>query len=229
MRRLAVSFLISVGGILLSVSSVWAANVPIHGTAELYNSNTVLDFSGHNSNVTIDSDSGVLSGYAWNGDLGWVAFGSTDNPDGPVSVDLSTGKVSGVALVLNTGEKLDFAAHNSAVTLNTESGKWSGYVFSTNLGWIHFDYPGVVLGTSWPTPTPTPTSTPTPTASPTKAASGTDKPTGISLPGTGAVVAGVAMVGYLLVGTGVGLRWPWRKRKYEFEVNVERTRGRGNA
>lgn len=124
---------------------VHAASVSVTGKAKVVNTdNSYLDFTGNkNSNVVIDNITGVFSGYAFSEDVGWVAFGTTDNAQGPVSVNLTTGVVSGKAKVLLTEKFLDFSNYNSNVIANISTGVFSGYVFSNDIGWLNFSDTGV--------------------------------------------------------------------------------------
>lgn len=160
MHRLVVGILFICIISLLSASTVMAASIQLEGSAEAYNSNGKLHFTDFNSSVSLDTDTGILSGYAWLDDLGWLAMGETDNEQGPVQINMDTGVVTGVAKVINTNTFLDFAASNSNVVMDILTGEFSGYVYDSNLGWIHFGYPGVQ--TSQPIPTPNPSPTPTP-------------------------------------------------------------------
>ncbi len=105
-----------------------------------------LDFTDYNSNVQINVGLGhsyTFSGYAFSEDLGWVAFGTTDNSAGPVALNTTTGAVTGKAKVLNTGAYFDFTDYNSNVTVNLSTGVFSGYVFSEDGAWFNFSSPGV--------------------------------------------------------------------------------------
>ncbi len=118
------------------------ANSSLGGTTK------TLDFTDYNSNVTVNAAPGGLytfSGYAFSEDLGWVAFGTTDNASGPVKLNTSTGAVTGKAKVLNTGAYIDFTDYNSNVTVNLSTGVFSGYVFSEDGGWFNFGSPGVTV------------------------------------------------------------------------------------
>jgi len=95
------------------------------------------------ANVTVDDTSGNFSGYAFLEDVGWVDFGSTDNPSGLVNLNLTSGAVTGKAYVLNTAAYLDFTDYNSNVTVTLATGVFSGYVFSEDAGWIDFSDTGV--------------------------------------------------------------------------------------
>lgn len=108
-----------------------ATSVGIGGSASMVNTGGLLNFTGFNSNVVVDKDTGSFSGYSWSSDLGWVNFTG-------VSVSLSTGSVTGSATVLNTGGLIDFTNFNSNVTINLETGQFSGFGWSADLGWINF-------------------------------------------------------------------------------------------
>jgi len=129
--------------LLTSSTSIHAATVSIAGKAKVLNTGAYLDFASYNSNVTVDSTTGVFAGYAFLEDLGWVAFGTSDNDQGPVNLNLSTGAITGKAKVLNMGNYLDFSGNNSNVTVALATGNFSGYVFSEDFGWINFADSGV--------------------------------------------------------------------------------------
>lgn len=125
-------------------SVVLAANVSVSGKAKVLNTgNSYLDFTNYNSNVVIDDQTGNFSGYAFLEDIGWVAFGTTDNVDGPVNVNLTTGAVTGSAKSLNTSADIDFTNYNSNVVVNLDTGSFSGFAFSEDVGWLDFSDTGV--------------------------------------------------------------------------------------
>ncbi len=97
-----------------------------------------FDSATHGANATINASSGRMGGYAWSDDFGWIYFGSgTDNPSGPVAVD-SSGVVSGKAKFLNAGY-IDFNASPDGANVTVSSlGQFSGYAWSSDLGWIDF-------------------------------------------------------------------------------------------
>lgn len=123
--------------------SAGSNTTPVTGKATILNSNSDLDFntSPYHSNVSINTDSFNFSGYAWSNDLGWVDFGTTDNSEGPVKLDISNGKITGKAKVLSTGNYIDFnpVPYNSNVKLDA-SGDFNGVVWSEDIGWIDFTY-----------------------------------------------------------------------------------------
>ncbi|OQB05294.1 MAG: Fibronectin type III domain protein [bacterium ADurb.Bin212] len=125
--------------------------ISVSGRATLVNSNGDFNFNSapYHSNVAIDNISKNFTGYAWSEDLGWVAFGSQDNSDGPVAVDQVSGKVSGKAKVLSTGSLINFnsSPYNSSVTISI-NGDFSGYAWSEDLGWVNFSgvkVPGITF------------------------------------------------------------------------------------
>lgn len=129
---------------LANSKNIFAANIPVSGKAKILNTNnSYLNFTLYNSNVAINDSTGVFSGYSWINDLGWVAFGTTDNDDGPVTLNLTNGAVTGKAKVLNTGDFLNFTTNNSNVTVELATGVFSGHVWSTDAGWIDFTNTGV--------------------------------------------------------------------------------------
>lgn len=131
---------------------VYAASFPVSGQALVENTGAYLDFDNYNSNVFINMTHAELSGYAYSEDLGWVAFGDDDNPDGAVTFDISddTGILSGRAYVLATGASIDFDDYDSQVSINLSNGTLSGYAFSEDIGWINFGSPGVVIDGEFP-------------------------------------------------------------------------------
>lgn len=123
---------------------VLAAAVSVTGKAKVANTdNSYLDFTSYNSNATVDNITGNFSGYAFLEDVGWVAFGTTDNSLGPVNVNLTSGAVTGKAKSLNTGAYVDFTNYSSNVTANITTGVFTGYVFSEDVGWLNFSDTGV--------------------------------------------------------------------------------------
>ncbi len=146
-RLILLCLLFLTGGFFLaSASPAFASIVKVTGKATAANTGAYLDFTNYNSNVTIDTNTGVFSGYAFSEDLGWVAFGSTDNPSGPVTLNLGNGVVSGKAYIMNSGEYLYFSNNNSNVRIDLQSGAFSGYVWSQDVGWYNFANPGVYMG-----------------------------------------------------------------------------------
>ena len=146
LKFFSVLFLLAFSAIFLLTNpgKVYAAGISVTGKAKVLNTNnSYLDFTNYNSNVTVDDGSGNFSGYAFLEDMGWVAFGTTDNSLGPVNLNLTTGAVTGKAKVLNTGAYLDFTNYNSNVTVALATGVFSGYVFSEDMGWIDFGDTGV--------------------------------------------------------------------------------------
>lgn len=146
LTRLVVAFLCAQFLVIPIFSTVpiahAAGSISISGRATITNSNGYLDFnaSPYNSNVTADKSTRVFSGYAWSEDVGWVAFGTTDNPDGPVSMNAGTGLLSGKARIMETGQDLDFNAspRGSNVVMNINTGQLSGYAWSDDIGWLNF-------------------------------------------------------------------------------------------
>jgi hypothetical protein len=101
-------------------------------TSEIYGANVVIsDPDPANSNIR------TISGYAWSQDLGWIEFTAGTTPG--VFVDYATGVVSGSAYVMNTGNILDFDNYGSNTVVDPTTGVFTGYVWSQDVGWIHFD------------------------------------------------------------------------------------------
>jgi len=97
---------------LVGATHVQATSIAITGTAKVVNTSAYLDFDSYSSNVTVDSVTGNFSGYAWLEDLGWVSFGTTDNTEGPVTMNMTSGAVTGKAEVVSTGALLDFTNYS---------------------------------------------------------------------------------------------------------------------
>lgn len=126
-----------------------AVAINLAGRAQIFNTNGYLNFTDYSANVTTSNIGCQFDGYAWSSDIGWVAFGATDNPDGPVTCNLTTGILSGKARVINDGSIIDFnsAPYHSNVRI-LSSGDFTGYAWSTALGWINFtgvSAPGISL------------------------------------------------------------------------------------
>lgn len=135
---------------LLVATKAYAATISFtaNTAATVLNSGKKLYMQSatYGANVSIDSVTRLMTGYAWSEEAGWVYFGSgTDNPSGAVSVS-SCGQLSGKAKVL-TGDYIDFNASptNSYVYVVGSTGVFTGYAWSTELGWINFS--GVTSGT----------------------------------------------------------------------------------
>lgn len=143
--KIAILLLVALSSFAFTLKKVSAAQFGVTGKAISMNTDGYLDFnaSPYNSNVQINDSTGIFSGYAWSEDLGWLDFGSIDNGLGPVNVSLSTGQVTGKALVMLTGGYLDFTNFNSNVTINLTTGIFSGYAWSEDIGWINFGNTGV--------------------------------------------------------------------------------------
>ena len=129
--------LIILGSLTFSALA-YAVTENISGKATVVNTGNFLDFDNYASNVSVDDLTGDFSGYAWLEDLGWVAFGTQDNDQGPVHTNLDTGAVTGKAKVLNTSAYLDFTNFGSNASIVLSTGTFTGYVWSEDLGWIDF-------------------------------------------------------------------------------------------
>jgi len=126
-----------------------ATAINLAGRAQILNTNGYLNFTDYSANVTTSNIGCQFDGYGWSSDIGWVAFGATDNPDGPVTCNLTTGIVSGKAKVLSDGSTIEFdsGTYHSNVRIFS-SGDFTGYAWSTALGWINFSgvsAPGISL------------------------------------------------------------------------------------
>ncbi|MBU4210619.1 SH3 domain-containing protein [Patescibacteria group bacterium] len=142
--KICLNLLFGIAFLLVFPNQTQATSVSVTGKAKVLNTgNSYLDFTNYNSNTTIDDTTGNFSGYAFCQDVGWVDFGSTDNPLGPVNLNLTSGAVTGKAYVINTAAYFDFTNYNSNVSVALATGVFSGYVFSEDAGWIDFSDTGV--------------------------------------------------------------------------------------
>lgn len=136
--KLALTTLVVLVSVLLISKPVSAASqLAIQGIAEVVSTGGSLDFDQYNSNVTVDTATGDVSGYVWSTDLGWIDSDNNGNSNS-VKIDLDDGKVSGLAYVVNTGGVIDFTNYNSNTVVDLSSGAISGYAWSEDLGWIDF-------------------------------------------------------------------------------------------
>jgi len=128
------------------ISNIFATGAtPILGSATVSNTSNLIFFTSeiYGANVVIsdpdpdNNDIRTISGYAWSQDIGWIEFTGNNTPG--VFVDYSTGAVSGSAYVMNTGNILDFSNYGSNTVVNPTTGVFTGYVWSQDVGWIHFD------------------------------------------------------------------------------------------
>ena len=124
------------GGVLYKSMQVEATStVPVTGYATVLSTGARLEFdAGHGANVIIDNFTRQMSGYVWSDDVGWISFGSGDNPAGPVRAG-TDGKLGAKAKSLNSGD-IDFGGSGSTVVAASSS--FSGYAWSDDLGWIDF-------------------------------------------------------------------------------------------
>jgi len=119
-----------------------AGETDVLGTAISSNTGNTIYFHSdtYNSNVVIsDPDPGdtnrrVITGYAWSEDLGWIKF--TQGETSGVYVTYATGDITGQAYVVNTGGTLDFDSSNGNAAINPNTGVFSGYVWSADVGWV---------------------------------------------------------------------------------------------
>ena len=115
-----------------------ATSISVTGTAQVQNTGSYIYFSEYNSNVTIASDTLQFSGNAWSDDLGWIAFGTVDNPSGPVVLNQGQNTITGKARIQNTQTDIEFdSSSESNVVLNSD-GSLAGYAWTNELGWINF-------------------------------------------------------------------------------------------
>ena len=141
-----------VGFCFITQGVLAASTSSVTGKAKVLNTdNSYLDFtSTYSSNVTVNNTTGNFSGYAWLQDIGWCDFGTTDNPNGPVRLNLTSGVVTGKAYCINSTSYIDFTDYSANVTLSFSSGAFSGYGWSEDVGWLNFSDTGVTLGDAGP-------------------------------------------------------------------------------
>jgi len=70
-----------------------------------------------------------LSGFAWSSNLGWISFNSSDCDEG------NTGSLHRPPAACPSSG----IAHDYGVKIDKETGNFSGYAWSSNMGWISFD------------------------------------------------------------------------------------------
>lgn len=129
------AFLMLFGSLVPFLTANASSIAPVSGSASVTNTGRSISFaSSDGSTVTIDNWSRKMAGHAWSQELGWIDFGSDQNPVGPVRAD-KTGVLSGKALVINDGSYIEFATSGAQVQIVT--GVFSGYAWSAELGWIN--------------------------------------------------------------------------------------------
>lgn len=150
--------LISIAGIsVFLLSRVFATNqTPIMGTATVLNTSNQIFFTSevYGANVVIsdpdpeEDNRRTISGYAWSEDVGWIKFTGGESPG--VFVTYANGQVVGSAYVMNTGNEIKFDSNNSNTVVNVNSGVFSGYVWSEDVGWIDFGTDQVYVADTLP-------------------------------------------------------------------------------
>ncbi len=74
-----------------------------------------------------------VSGWAWNSNIGWISFNSTDcDTDGNGFIDTDA-MVQGCS-----GDNLTDTVFDYGVNVDSATGNFSGYAWSENIGWISF-------------------------------------------------------------------------------------------
>jgi len=149
---------------VLLITNVFALNnTSVLGSATVINTQNKIFFTSqtYGANVVISDpdpenhNKRTISGYAWSQDIGWIKF--TQGEEEGVFVDYNTGAVSGSAYVINTGSSIEFSSNNANVVVDTETGKFSGYAWSDDIGWIDFGVNNVYVKDSTPPNNPTET------------------------------------------------------------------------
>ncbi len=172
--KYSAGFLVAIVILFAGASPLHAATQPIKGWAwSTYDGGWLggwIHFNGSTYGVQQDTSTGVLSGYAWATNYGWISFNSVSPndlagcPSGAceAKVDLVTGKVTGWARVIsaiagmaNTGGQFLGWIHLSpdsgslyGVTSGAD-GCWSGYAWGDQeIGYIHFAGANYKVGTA---------------------------------------------------------------------------------
>lgn len=91
-----------------------------------------MDLSYKIANAAFDSN---VSGFAWSENIGWISFNSKDCDIDDDGVFEGAGETGGPA---PTGCPTSGTANNYGVNINSSTGNFSGYAWSSNVGWIDF-------------------------------------------------------------------------------------------
>lgn len=146
--------LISTPIILFFTKTVFAVNyTPIIGEAIVMSTGGRIYFNDvtYSSNTEIsDPDIGnsnirTITGYAWSEDFGWIRFTALEGENTGVTVDYTTGAVTGQAYAMGMNTLLDFTGSNSSVSIDTTTGDFTGYLWSQDFGWIEFPSNAVMV------------------------------------------------------------------------------------
>lgn len=121
-----------------------AGQTNVLGMAQVSTTGNFIYFNSptYNANVVIsdpdpdNEDKRQITGFAWSEDLGWIKF--TDGETPGVFVTSSNGDITGQAYAINSGGTLDFDVANGNATIDSQTGKFTGFVWSDDLGWIDF-------------------------------------------------------------------------------------------
>lgn len=137
-KHLLKGLALSAIGFLVFASQALAADpVSILGYGTVVDTGGKLKFEENNSNVTVDRETGDFTGFVWSEDVGWIDFDNNGGDDA-VTLNQETGAVTGTAYVVDTAGSIDFTGHNSNVVADLETGIFSGFAWSEDVGWIDF-------------------------------------------------------------------------------------------
>ena len=125
-------------GIVSASSSTY-----LGGTADVLSTEGSLYLNTNNASVSLDTETGNLSGYGWSNDIGWIDFDNAGAIATSAKINMTTGIFEGKAVAVNTGKYLDFSNYGSNVKLDFGLKEITGYGWSEDIGWIDFN--GVIL------------------------------------------------------------------------------------
>lgn len=98
--------------------------------------------------VNLDPDA-QFSGFAWSDNVGWIDYAPAgpfpSTPNYSAKWDQETGEISGWIHILSQGSSgyilmRDDTPTAYGVTLDPDTGAWSGYAWNEDLGWIQYDH-----------------------------------------------------------------------------------------
>lgn len=132
----------------------WSSNIGWIGFSceQTFSCITTNAVPGVDFGVKMSTTTGELSGYAWSPSVGWLSFNSAEVsgcPSGSCAptVNLTTGGVSGFMKSIQTDSWISLSgtnhtspdtSGNSGVTFATSTGKFNGFAWSSEFGWINF-------------------------------------------------------------------------------------------
>ena len=91
----------------------------VAGKALVIETGAYLDFTGYNSNVVVSTSTGVLSGYVWSEDIGWLDFGDSGVSIADFSNDLTEPITNASAITMDSSLSGGYSIANSGWTNST--------------------------------------------------------------------------------------------------------------